>query len=105
MTNVPPNQRPSGTGWGPPPGGYQAPGQQYPPPPQRPPGRVLSIVAFVLAGVALILLPPFCMVAGIILSVIAITRGDPLGKWALGASIAGGVVGMVLGVLVLALTD
>ena len=81
------------------------PGSAVPPPPQRPPGRVLSIVAFVLAGVALILLPPFCMVAGIILSVIAITRGDPLGKWALGASIAGGVVGMVLGVLVLGLTD
>ncbi len=108
MTNVPPNQRPRGSGWGPPPApGWQqqAPYPQYPPPPQKPPGRVLSIIAFVLAGAALIFLPPFFMIAGVILSIIAINKGDSLGKWALGASIAGGVIGMVLGVLVLGLTD
>lgn len=141
MPNVPPNQRPPGTGWGPPPGGYQRPGtapppppppppppqapgwqqqppalpggyvyqqphgQQYPPPPQKPPGRALSIIAFVLAGVALLFLPPLFMIVGVILSIIAITKGDSLGKWALGASVAGGVLGMIIGVLVLGAMD
>ncbi len=86
--------------------GYQQPyGQQYPPPPQNPPGRVLSIIAFSLAGVALILLPPIFMIAGVVLSIIAITKGDSLGKWALGASIAGGVLGMVIAFLVFGSMD
>jgi len=58
-----------------------------------------------MAGVALLFLPPFFMIAGVILSIIAITKGDSLGKWALGASIAGGILGMIIGVLVFGLMD
>ncbi len=83
----------------------QAYGPQYPPPPKTPPGRVLSIIAFVLAGIALIFLPPFFALAGVILAVIAMTKADPLGKWALAASITGGVLGMVIGLIVASAMD
>jgi len=66
---------------------------------------VLSIIAFVMAGVALIFFPPVFGLAGVILSIIAISKGDPLGKWALGASIAGAVLGFALAILVLGATD
>ncbi|HSH60254.1 MAG TPA: hypothetical protein VK988_11555 [Acidimicrobiales bacterium] len=40
-----------------------------------------------------------------ILSIIAITMGDSLGKWALGASLGGGVIGLFLAWLVLESMD
>lgn len=64
-------------------------------------GRTLAIVAFVLAGIALFILPPVFGIAGIVCAAISMGKGDPLGKWALLASIVGLVGGMVLGYIVL----
>lgn len=117
MANIPFNhlssgggwqQPPSGPGWQQPPGGpgwQQQPGgysQPQPPPPPvggpvgRPRGRVLSIIAFVFAGVAIILLPIPLGLAGLILGIVATTMGDPLGKWAIVASVLGGTAGVIL---------
>lgn len=111
MSNVPRDQQPPGPGYPPPPpppspgpawqqqqpGGYGQPA----PPSATPPGRPLTITAFVLAGLALLFLPPLLALIGVILSVIAMSKGDPLAKWSLVASIAGGVIGMIIGVAVL----
>ena len=64
-------------------------------------GRTLVVLAFVFAALAVFFLPIIFGPAGIICASIAMTKRDPLGKWALGASIAGLVVGMVLGYIVL----
>jgi len=63
--------------------------------------RTLTVVAFVLAAIAVFFLPPVFGVAGIVCASIAMVKRDPLAKWALTASIAGLIVGMVLGYLVL----
>lgn len=110
MSNVPPDQQPPAPGYQPPPptpspgpawqqqqpGGYGQPA----PPSGTPTGRPLTITGFVLAGLALLFLPPLFALIGVILSVVAMSKGDPLAKWSLVASIAGGVIGMIIGVLV-----
>lgn len=63
-------------------------------------GRTLSIIGFVLAGIALFLFPPVFGIAGAIVGYLGHRKGDPLGKWAAGASIAAVVVGMILGFVV-----
>ena len=79
----------------------------YPPPRTgtRVPGRSLSIVGFVLAGIAILFVPPLFALAAIALGIIAHSKGDPLGKWVIVAGIAGGVVGMALGAALLAAND
>lgn len=62
-----------------------------------PEGRTLSIVAFVLAGVALLIAPIILGPIAAILGGMAMSKGDPLGRWALAAGIAGTVIGMALG--------
>lgn len=69
---------------------------------QRPPennGRVFTIIAFVFAAIALLFCPPLFGVAGIVLGAIGHSKGDPLGKWAIGAAAVCMVVGMILGAL------
>ena len=61
-------------------------------------GRTLTIVGFVLAGIAVFFFPIIFGPAGAICGGIAMSKGDPLGKWALIAGIAGMVLGMIIGV-------
>lgn len=63
--------------------------------------RTLTVIAFVLAAIAVFFLPPVFGIAGIVCASIAMVKGDALGKWALTASIAGLVIGMVLAYVVL----
>jgi hypothetical protein len=69
----------------------------YPPPRARTgSARTLTIVGFVLAAIAVLLAPPLFGLAAVVLGIIAHTKGDPLGKWAIAAGIAGAIVGMLL---------
>ena len=63
--------------------------------------RTLVTLAFVFAAVAVFFIPIVFGPAGIICASIAMTKRDPLGKWALAASIAGLVIGIVLSYIVL----
>jgi hypothetical protein len=69
----------------------------YPPPSGRPEGRRYTIAAFACAVLALFVAPVYGGVAGTILGVVALRKGDRLGKRAAIAS----VVAMLLGIFVL----
>ncbi|GAA0965900.1 hypothetical protein GCM10009555_006440 [Acrocarpospora macrocephala] len=91
----------------------QQPGYQYPPPPpygQQQPGpyygqqygkppvsgtQTMSIIAFVMAAIALLILPPIFGAIGIALGVIGHRRGEKLGS---AAAITSGVC-LVLGMI------
>ncbi len=62
-----------------------------------PEGRTLTIVGFVLAGLAIIVVPIVLGPVAAVLGGIAMKKGDPLGRWALIAGIAATIVGMALG--------
>lgn len=68
----------------------------------KPEGRTLSIVAFVLAGIAVFIVPIILGPIAAILGGIAMSKGDPLGRWALAAGIAGTIIGMALGAALVA---
>lgn len=76
-------------------------GQWSQPPPytQRQSAQVLSIIGFVCAAVAVLFIPILFGPAGIVLGIVAHTRGEPLGKWAAVAAGVCTVVGMILGAL------
>jgi hypothetical protein len=60
--------------------------------------RVCSIVAFVLAAIAVLFFPIVFGPAAIILGIVGLSMGDRvLGKWAIAAGVAGTVLGFVLG--------
>jgi uncharacterized membrane protein len=63
--------------------------------------RTLTVIAFVMAAIAVFFLPPLFGIAGVVCASIAMVKGDALGKWALTASIGGLVIGMMLGYLLL----
>jgi hypothetical protein len=74
------------------------PDQPYPQ--QQPnPSNTLSIVGIVLGAVAFLFCPPLFGVAGIICGAIAKSKGERLASIALGVSIAGLVIGMLIGLL------
>ncbi|MFH0241817.1 hypothetical protein ACGRHY_05105 [Streptomyces sp. HK10] len=74
------------------------PNQPYPPQPQPPnPSNTLSIVGIVLGCVAFLFCPPLFGIAGIICGAVANSKGERLGKTAIGVSVAGLVGGMILG--------
>jgi hypothetical protein len=63
--------------------------------------RYCTIAAFACAVIALVLLPPIFALLAVVLGVVAATQGDkPLGWYAVGAGVAGGVIGMILGAIV-----
>lgn len=62
-----------------------------------PEGRTLSIVAFVLAAVAVFIVPIILGPIAAILGGVAMRKGDSLGRWALAAGIAATIIGMVVG--------
>ena len=66
--------------------------------------NVLSIVAFVLAAIAVFFIPIVFGGAAIIAAVIALVRKERLAKIALIVAIAATVLGMVLGAIVLSAT-
>jgi cytochrome c biogenesis protein CcdA len=68
---------------------------------QAPEGRTLSIVAFVLAGVAIFIAPIILGPIAAILGGVAMNKGDPIGKSALAAGIAGTIIGLALGAAIL----
>ncbi|MGE3287903.1 MAG: hypothetical protein AB7J32_17660 [Pseudonocardia sp.] len=86
------------------PNGYPYPQQGYVAPPAAPAaaGNTLSIVSIVLGAVALIILPPVFGIAGIVCATVGIKKGERLAKVGLWVSIAGLVLGLVLGFVVFA---
>ncbi|CAN5796235.1 hypothetical protein BH20ACT6_BH20ACT6_04920 [soil metagenome] len=50
--------------------------------------------------IAVFFLPPLFGIAGIVLGAIAVRKGERLGWWAVGVSIAGLVLGLILGAVV-----
>ncbi len=63
--------------------------------------RVCTILGFVFAAVAVLLLPPLFGVAAVALGVIGGALGDrPLGWFAAAAGALGMVIGMVIGAMV-----
>jgi hypothetical protein len=79
---------------------------RYPAPDVRRGGRGFTIAAFVCAAIAVLILPPVFGIAGIVLGAVGRSKGDrELGKWAIIASIAGMILGFVLGAIVLSASD
>lgn len=124
MSNVPPAQPRPGSGWQAPPGGHQpqggppppppgagwqqqpAPGPQYPPPPPgSAQGRGYTIASFICAVIALVFFPVVLGPLGAVLGYVGHRKGDPAGKWALIASIAALVLGMIIGLIVFSTVD
>jgi hypothetical protein len=63
--------------------------------------RVLTIIAFVFAVIAVFFIPIVFGLLAIIAGVIAANRGDkPLGWYAAGAGAAGAIIGTILGAIV-----
>ena len=65
-----------------------------------PAGRTYTIISFVLSAIAVIFFPIILGPAAIILASVGLSKGDQLGKWALGVAIACTVAGFVIGFLV-----
>ncbi|GAB2588330.1 hypothetical protein Aab01nite_48880 [Paractinoplanes abujensis] len=64
--------------------------------------RVCTIIAFVLAALAVLFLPPVLGLAAVVLGLVGGYLGDrPLGWYAAAAGVAGAVLGMVLGAIIL----
>jgi hypothetical protein len=59
-----------------------------------------SIAAMILGGVALLFFPPFVGGAGVICAIIAKTKNEKLWGIGLAASIVGGALGALLGVMI-----
>ncbi|MGI5347500.1 hypothetical protein ACQEU8_04825 [Streptomyces sp. CA-250714] len=78
---------------------YSGPPYQSGPPPAND-SNTLSIVGIVLGTIAFIFCPPGFGIAGIICGVVAKSKQERLAPTAIGVSIAGLVLGTVLGVLV-----
>lgn len=70
-----------------------------PPYPTRVTDQVLSIVGCVCAAVAVLFSPVLFGLAGIVLGIVAHTKGEPLGKWAAVAAGVGMIIGTVLSVI------
>ena len=75
-------------------------GGQFPAAPAERVGSGFSIAAFVLAAIAVLVLPVVFGLLAIIFGAVAMRRGEPRGRLALILAVAGTVVGFALGVLV-----
>ena len=76
--------------------------RDYPPPTRTTAGRGFTITAFVCALVAAIgMIPILFGPAGMVLGYVGHRKGDPLGRWALGAAFLGLVCGMIVNALIL----
>lgn len=62
-----------------------------------PEGRTLTIVAFVLAAITVLFFPIILGPAAAICAGVAMSKGDPLAKWALFTAIACTIAGMAIG--------
>ena len=63
--------------------------------------RVLTIISFVCSAIALVFFPIVFGPVAIVLAAIALTKSDPLAKWALGVAIACTIGGFILGAVVI----
>ncbi|MEV5767232.1 hypothetical protein AB0L34_22085 [Micromonospora sp. NPDC052213] len=60
--------------------------------------RICTILGFVFAVIAILFLPPLFGLVGLILGIVGAVLGDkPLGWYAAVASVAGAIIGMVIG--------
>ena len=76
--------------------------RDYPPPTRTTGGRGFTIGAFVCALVAAIgMIPILFGPVGMVLGYVGHRKGDPLGRWALGAAFLGLVCGMIVNALIL----
>lgn len=66
------------------------------------PGRSFTIVGFVLAAAAVLILPIVLGPAGAIFGGVGYSKGDKLGMWAIVAGIVGAIAGMAIGAAILA---
>jgi len=63
--------------------------------------RVCTIISFVMAGISVLFAPILFGPAGIILGIVGRSKGDPLGTWAIVASVVGMIAGFALAVAVM----
>ncbi|MFI5834501.1 hypothetical protein ACIA5A_12585 [Micromonospora sp. NPDC051300] len=65
--------------------------------------RICTIIAFVFAAIAILILPPLFGLVGLVLGIVGAVLGDkPLGWYAAAASVAGAVLGMIISYAILA---
>lgn len=74
------------------------------PPSSRERGRPYAIGGLVCALVAVFFLPIVLGPVAAVLGVVALRRGDPLGRWVIAAGVLATAVGIVLGALVFTAT-
>jgi thiol:disulfide interchange protein len=65
-------------------------------------GRTMTIISFVLSGIALFFFPPVFGGAALITGVVARSKGDHLATWAIVASVVAIVAGMAIGAAIVA---
>ncbi|NES12791.1 MULTISPECIES: hypothetical protein [Micromonospora] len=64
--------------------------------------RICTIIAFVFAVIAIFFLPPLFGLVGLVLGIVGAVMGDkPLGWYAAAASVAGAIIGMIIGYAIL----
>jgi hypothetical protein len=61
-----------------------------------PPGRICTIVGFGLAGFAVWIFPYVLAPLALVFGVVALRRGESLGKWVIAAAVLGLVLGLVI---------
>lgn len=74
-------------------------------PDERQPGNGYSIGAIVLGVASFVFLPIVLGVIGIVLALVARSRGERLWRWGLGLSVAGTVIGTLLAFVLLSAVD
>lgn len=74
-------------------------GPPYQPGPPANPSNTLSIVGIVLGAIAFLFCPPGFGIAGLICGLVAKSKQERLATTAIGVSIAGLVLGMLIGYL------
>lgn len=69
-------------------------------PPARTGGRMFSVAAIALGLAAILLYPLVLGGVGLVLALVALRRGEPLARTAVIAAVAGTVIGVLLGLIV-----
>ena len=76
------------------------PAEQQPQTTAQNPSNTLSIIGIVCGVIALLFIPPLFGIAGVVLGVVARSKGERLGTIAIIVAAIGLVVGMILGYVV-----
>jgi hypothetical protein len=73
----------------------------YPPPATSDAGRGWTVGAFVCAAIAVVFVPIVIGPIGVGLGYMGQRRGDPVGKWAMVAAVAGAIIGILLNIAIM----